>query len=760
MNGELPPIDPDLRVQLARRAAGRLPEGTLAEVYRALDAVPAPRVHAPWLRPSWRSPRLLGAGMGLVLVAALLAVAVVVPAMHHGPAATPAGYPADRALTTAELAAVLAGPPLATNTTLVASVTIDVRMDICPMNRYPTVGLIEGMGSQVCVMGYRLEDRLSLSKAHGTYAFRYLGPGYLGLLGEVTPRSGSRVAFDVTDDWPLAGKAFLVDGWLGADGLAVDCLGITNPGDVLYPEFGDCGFVNWLSIEASAPLIDPARLTAAPGQTPDTLALRGQARAVMAGGMRLIDGIDHAAPIHGVFVVRADTTGCPNALPIDSRGCSEWHVLAKVSDLPSPAATPSPTAGETPSEQSPATPVKGTPSPGSSLPIASTGLIGPGDQALTPAELTRLIAGDPEHLAGRYVIDSRVTCDGIDCKGVAPQALADKIEPDGSIGLEGPLSLRPDGSLVWTASDALASKDIFIYIVDAWLTGTSQDSCDVAGQPCYEVSWLGSAAGDGRINVQLGAYHEFGAGAVGGGVPIHGLFLVEKTSDKACGSAPLASIGQCSAHATIFARLESVSTTVAPGPTAEPTRSSLLTPAGLIGKGNKPLSAAEYQALVKSAPADMAGRTAFVSGDGTYGPDGTYWAVTSDARGFTTTLGQVRVPKTGYTYTLPAALVAWNEPGHDALFLVDAWLDWTYDCDTTQFATPETGCNTSLLTSTHLQWMHMKSLLPAGPVVQWVQDGAYISFGSSDPNAGGIHGLYLVDGSNGTALARLDPVGS
>ena len=43
MNGELPPIDSDMREQLARRAARRLPDGLLSIVTAALDGAPSDR---------------------------------------------------------------------------------------------------------------------------------------------------------------------------------------------------------------------------------------------------------------------------------------------------------------------------------------------------------------------------------------------------------------------------------------------------------------------------------------------------------------------------------------------------------------------------------------------------------------------------------------------------------------------------------------------------------------------------------------------
>lgn len=65
--------------------------------------------------------------------------------------------------------------------------------------------------------------------------------------------------------------------------------------------------------------------------------------------MRLIDSVDPSAPVHGTFVVRSVTEGCPGDPPISSRGCPAWRVLAKVADVsvPVPTATPSATASPT-----------------------------------------------------------------------------------------------------------------------------------------------------------------------------------------------------------------------------------------------------------------------------------------------------------------------------------------------------------------------------------------------------------------------------
>jgi hypothetical protein len=368
MNGQLPPIDSDLREQLARRSAGRLPDGLLAEVSTALDAVPATKARARWSRPIWHAPRLAAAGLGAALVA-VLAVAFAFPALRGGPATSPAGYPSERALTTAELAALLAGPPLATNTTLVASVTIDARTDVCPMNSRPTVGVVEGMGSQVCVMGATLQARFSGANATGTFAFRYLAPGSLGLLGQITPASTSKLAFQMTEDWPLDGNTFLVEGWLLVLRFPTNdsafCPGESPvpAGDPLDPNGSDPCIGGWLNQDASE----------LPTRVPDGLSVPKQARNVEAAGMSQIDAIPGGVPVAGVYVVRTVTDRCGNALPQDNPGCAVWRVMARVADVSIPRPTVSPTAA--PTAKATATAIAGYPA----------------DRALTTAELGRVL---------------------------------------------------------------------------------------------------------------------------------------------------------------------------------------------------------------------------------------------------------------------------------------------------------------------------------------------------------------------------------
>jgi hypothetical protein len=400
MNEQLPPIDARLREQLARRSGGRLPEGLLDEVASGLDAVPTsrPSVSVSFARPA---PRAAGALVALAAVVALLAALVAVPALRTGPAFS-GSYPTDRALTTAELAALMAGPALATNTALVADVTIQPNPDVCPMDRYPTYGVVEGMRSQVCVMYQGLSSYRTTEPQSGVFAFRYLAPGVLGLIDEITPAS-SRLSFTVTEDWPLAGKAFVVDGWLGAVPTLASCAYPPTTGDVLSPHGEDCPYDDWLGAESTAPSLE-ADYNSFGGASAsyDPLSLRGSARHVQAGGMRQIDGLDSdiktaaptVTPVHGQYIVRSAVGPCPGASPVSSVGCSYWLVLAKLADiaLPSPTPSPSPTLAASPT---PAYPT---------------------ERALTTSELGRLLDAGSLKQYDTVVVDAEVTDPGGSCR--------------------------------------------------------------------------------------------------------------------------------------------------------------------------------------------------------------------------------------------------------------------------------------------------------------------------------------------------------
>ena len=584
MNENTPPIDAAIRDQLARRSAGRLPEGLLTEVTTALDMAPAPRAASGWPRFTWTAPRLAGTAVAVAFVAIFLA-AIALPGWRTGPAATsgvnPAGYPAERAMTTAELAAVMAGPALATNTTLVAAVTIDARTDVCPMNRYPTIGVIEGMGSQVCVMGATLAQDLSGPTVLGTYAFRYLAPGYLGYLGQITP-AALQLSYGVSEDWPLAGKTFLVDGWLGGTSLLCIASTVAPAGDPLNPNGGDgpCMW-SWLSDDGKPPIgskygdVETPVASGAPIDSPVpstyTMALMGSARYVEAGGARQIDSLP-LQNTRGVYVVRSVTEGCAGDPVTSSRGCGAWRVLAKVSDItiPGPDATVSaepstplsatPSAPETPIANPSVFPQSSPTATGFAETVRETGLIGSANEPLTPAQLAALIAADPNHLSGRYVIDQRTVCDGTgDCTGNPVETVADLVQSDGSLTLIGRLASASGGGIVLPVGEVpLVPKGMSFFLVDGWLARAPLDACDAVGQPCDKVSTIGSSPNSYQLIAPDSAASLFQSPGTAAGATTRGLFLVELSSPAtaSCTSSATPSAGQCYIEVKILARLE------------------------------------------------------------------------------------------------------------------------------------------------------------------------------------------------------------
>jgi hypothetical protein len=810
MSGQLPPIDSDLREQLARRSAGRLPEGLFNDVSTALDSVPAPRAGLGW-RPLRRSPRLAAAGLGAALVA-ILAVATAFPAFHAAPSASLAGYPAERALTTAELAALLAGTPLATNTTLIVSASIVFRNDICPMDRYQTVGVIYGIDPQVCIMGV-IPGVQRATSVTGTFAFRFLGERSLGLLGQIAPASSSRLAFHVADDWPLTGQTFTVQGWLGSTRNNESCIYAPTAGDVLLPD-GDsgCGYTNWLSADGTPPVQEPPTptpdsSTAGGGSGADALKLYGKARLVQAEGVRIIDSIDHASSALGAYVVRSIVGPCPGDPPQSSTGCSAWRVLAKVADVPLQQSSPRPVSPTPPAPTPTITSAPIRP------PDAPFGVIGELDFPLTEDALGQLMAADPSHLANRVAILQAPFGSGIVCGDATPApspvpclilqnlvkgggTWAVRIGSDGMFDVLGEVAPNPvsnsngvvfDPAGAYAAWRAAGGGSQF-YLVYGWLlaeinTGPS-GSCDLLSlspnSPCppHDFVWL---SGDGTkqdLALKPGDYELPRAGAAANGVypPAQGLFLIQ-----------IAAAGGLS---TVVAEFEPPTpaavptlTTAPPATPVVPPSGSVASPLGLLGPGNRPLTEGEFATLWAADPAHLAGRIAIVKGpvptgfscwsagaadagisaptchiailDGQIAADGHYWAVSVGTDGKLAVVGEIAVPTNGYVFTLDQFVKSAANSG-DRFLIVDAWLDWANDCDTLPIEPPGTVCGYSLLTSDRVDWMHMRSLWPSDSrvVAQYVQpNDAYQLFGSKDFGQA-VHGLYLVHGT--TILASLE----
>ncbi len=782
MSERLPPVDPGIRDQLARRSAGRPPEGLVGDISAALDASPMEqprrlRLGAP---ASWGGPRVAAAAC-LALIVVMGTALVAVPRL----APAPASQTETSALTTPQLAALLAEAPLAVNTTLVASVTVDSRNDVCPMNRYPALGVIEGMDSQVCVMGYDTttflsSDRVAAAKVTGTFAFRYLAPGYLGLLGELTPPSAG-VAFSVADEWPLGGKTFLVDGWLGADATTASCALAPTSGDVLLPDGEDCPYDDWLG-------------TSANWDNP---------RPVEAGGMRIIDSIDPSTPMHGVFVVRSVTGGCPGDPVTSSRGCPAWRVLAKVADisLHAPAVT-----------SPPATPSGAYPT----------------ERALTTDELARVLAGPPAlntALVASVTIDpkpdacvmtSRPTYGVV--HGLEPPVcvvgpigstgavaagqnnFAFRYMAPGILGLLGLITPASASTLAHRVDDdwAQAGK---VFLVEGWLgadpyacptyvpiTGEDLLNPDAADQ--CEQNWMSDDDPNAwpsadATNLPMPKRLVLAGGmrlidGLTGASAVHGVYVVRAGSGTPVVLAKVADITIPRSTASLPSRAPSLSpssappqTPVVPSPSPSVSSVPVVAPTGVVGPGNTALSVDELETRMVTDPNHLAGRIAIVqapiptqiscqsdAGGGgcavntkSIAAEGA-WAVRVGTDGTLSVVGQIATPSGSLISAVGDMNVAPTTP-IDEWVIVDGWLDWGagYECD----ATPRP-------TFAYCDTPGSGPYLVGQPGVtafrEIVQAGAFQMFGSENLEAGPVHGLYLVhfraSSPSDEILARLE----
>jgi hypothetical protein len=169
-------------------------------------------------------------------------------------------------------------------------------------------------------MGVGVGDYMNAPTETGTFAFRYIARGVVGLIGRITQPSGGYVYstgegndISADTDWPAAGATLLVQGWLGS--WADDPCTAPNPGDMLDPSGSSPCLRDWLGDSLTTNL-DALRF-----------------RIVVAGGARFYDSIPVDPPSHGVFVVRQESGPCAGDPPTSSRGCPAWHVLAKLANI-------------------------------------------------------------------------------------------------------------------------------------------------------------------------------------------------------------------------------------------------------------------------------------------------------------------------------------------------------------------------------------------------------------------------------------------
>jgi hypothetical protein len=156
------------------------------------------------LRPSSTPPTpTLPASASRTLAREVTAIPIPASTAH-------AGYPFDRALTAAELAAFLADPSLKPGTTFAARVTIQQK-SYC--EGYSATGVLLGIPPRWCVRN----ASINMPQVTGVFALRYLSPGWLESVGGVKGASPDRLVHKSDDGWPWALTAyttFLTQGYL------------------------------------------------------------------------------------------------------------------------------------------------------------------------------------------------------------------------------------------------------------------------------------------------------------------------------------------------------------------------------------------------------------------------------------------------------------------------------------------------------------------------------------------------------------------
>jgi hypothetical protein len=211
-----------------------------------------------------------------------------------------AGYPFDRALTSAELAAFLANPALKPGTTFAARVTIQGK-NYC--EGYSADGVLLGIPPRWCVR----DVSLNMPQVTGVFALRYVSPGWLESVGGVKGAAPDRLVHKSDDGWPWALTAyttFLTQGYLVR---------------------GESTFI----------------VTAAPGRMP----VDRDVHTVIVDAGAGVDSIDEAT--YHVFVVTAvwiATETETDGMHISTDGI-EFHLGGVIDDLPLPATSGPPTAG-------------------------------------------------------------------------------------------------------------------------------------------------------------------------------------------------------------------------------------------------------------------------------------------------------------------------------------------------------------------------------------------------------------------------------
>ncbi len=331
----------ELRAVVLRRVPSAAPE-TLRASVSAIPQRGAPSASGTGIRRQWLQP---ATGLVAAVVVALIGGLLVLARPGVGPAASavPSGLASPiagglRALSTAELGAMLASPDGTAGRIVVADLRLTEVAMICPSPA-------SGSNTAGCT-SWRIDGLpgVSLSTTNGSpgvtsglFALRVASARQLDVLGAVTPgRDGLTwtVAQASHGGWTLV----VIDAWLGAVNEPLPC---PPPIPPITPGPYGCGHAEWLADS-------PGQPTAQQLQPTDSLRVGNGTYAAYAPDPSSADA-EHVVPQRAAYLVRLVPHSCPAGTErLDV--CNFLTVVGRIDPIgsgvvtgPVPSATPSST---------------------------------------------------------------------------------------------------------------------------------------------------------------------------------------------------------------------------------------------------------------------------------------------------------------------------------------------------------------------------------------------------------------------------------
>ena len=403
--------DDALGRHLVRRGLPTTPGGLATSI---ASRIAETKQEAGWRRTArgLRPVAAIAACLVLVLVGSLIATA---PRPDASPGSTTVD-PAARPLTVAELVRYMGGHPAVGTAVIVDDDIVGLLISCfsavdCPIGAL--AGLTAATDPHVADAAYvypaYAAAQPALGSLRGPFALRIRAAGGFTLLGGVTARSATGLAWSVADvDATTSDATVVVHGWLGASSLEPPCPAPIDPGPGAVSVAGipldfSCGRLSFVAGSA----------TTAETTLPDG-ALRVQNGAYSTFGMGAaysgVSGL--TAPQEGDYLVRRAVApqSCPTSPDGGSISCTQelrlalsWELIARLDPLSIPAVT--------------------TASPTPVLPATTPTIAGPTwdptQRPLTPPEFLRVLDSRPAP-GTVLIVDDQIVPAAAFCPSLGP----------------------------------------------------------------------------------------------------------------------------------------------------------------------------------------------------------------------------------------------------------------------------------------------------------------------------------------------------